>query len=204
MKISIIVEGKTEKVFLPSLRKFLTKKLNGTPPKLDAVPCGGRIYTGDKLKRTVENLLRGKKPADHVIALTDVYTGTEPPEFIDANEAKKKMLQWVPNEPRFHPHAAQFEFEAWLLPYWKTIQEMAKHNKTAPSGAPESINHGNPPSHRIQEIFELGRCRESYSKPRDAKAILDRNDLSIAIEKCGELKALVNTILKICGEDLIA
>lgn len=203
MKIAIIVEGKTERVFLPSLRKFLATKLIGPLPKLDVTPCGGRIPTQNKLKRIVDNLLRGRNAADHVVALTDVYTGTKPPVFTDAADAREKMLQWVPNEPRFHPHAAQYEFEAWLLPYWATIQTMAKHNKTAPSGAPETVNHGNPPSRRIQEIFELGRCRESYSKPRDAKAILEKNDLSIAVEQCGELKAFVNTILEVCGGAVI-
>jgi len=203
MKIAIIVEGKTEKAFMPYLREYLRQRLPAGMPKLDPVPYDGRIPKGDKLSRVVANLLKGGKPADHVIALTDVYTGTTPPDFTDAQDAKNKMRQWVGDEPRFHPHAAQYDFEAWLLPYWPTIQKLAKHNKSAPGGNPETVNHQNPPAYRIKEIFEIGECRDSYVKPRDAGRILRENDLSIAIDRCSELKAMINTILSLCGGAVI-
>jgi hypothetical protein len=203
VKIALIVEGKTEKAFLPSLREFLQGRLAGAMPRLDVSPYDGRIPKEGKLKRVVENLLAGRNPADHVIALTDVYTGTNPPDFIDAQDAKDKMRRWVGAEPRFHPHAAQYDFEAWLLPYWPTIQKLAKHNKAAPGGDPETVNHDNPPAYRIKEIFEIGKCRDSYVKPRDAARILRENDLSTAISQCSELKAFINTILSVCGGPVI-
>ena len=199
MKITIIVEGKTETAFLPYLRQFVAQHLTGGKPRLDTLPYDGRIPKEDKLKRLVSHLLVGQNSADHVIALTDVYTGTRPPDFIDARDAKQKMRQWVGPEPRFHPHAAQYDFEAWLLPYWPTIQRLAQHNKTAPSGNPEMVNHDQPPSYRIKRIFEAGRCRESYVKPRDAARILRDNDLMPAVHSCPELKAFVNTILTLSG-----
>jgi len=203
MKIAVIVEGKTEKAFMPFLREYLKKHLQANMPKLDPVPYDGRIPKGDRLKRLVANLLGGLSPADHVIALTDVYTGTNPPDFINAQDAKNKMRQWVGEEPRFHPHAAQYDFEAWLLPYWPTIQKLAKHNKAAPGGNPETVNLHNPPAYRIKEIFAIGKCRDSYVKPRDAARILRENDLSIAIAQCAELKAMINTILSVCGGPVI-
>lgn len=203
MKIALIVEGKTEKAFVPHLRAFLENPLRGRMPKLDVNPYDGRIPTGAKLDRIVQNLLRGSKAADHVIALTDVYTGSQPPEFNDARDAKTKMRDWVHNDPRFHPHAAQHDFEAWLLPYWPTIQRLAGHNRAAPTGNPESVDHGNPPAHRIKAIFEAGKCRDSYVKPRDAGRILRENDLYVAIAQCGELRAFVNTILSLCGGAVI-
>ncbi len=203
MKISIIVEGKTEKVFIPHLREYLNPRLSGNMPKLDTLPYDGRIPKEKKLKRVVENLLGGANAADHVIALTDVYTGANPPDFQDAADAKAKMMSWVGNEPRFHPHAAQYDFEAWLLPYWPTIQRLAKHTKAAPGGNPETVNHQNPPARRIGEIFEIGGCRDSYVKPRDAARILRENNLSTAINQCSELKALINTILSVCGGSVI-
>ncbi|MCP4699339.1 MAG: DUF4276 family protein, partial [Gammaproteobacteria bacterium] len=66
---------------------------------------------------------------------------------------------WVGKEPRFHPHAAQYDFEAWLLPYWTTIQRLAGHNKTAPGGVPEAVNHNKPPAYHIKEIFRIGNRR---------------------------------------------
>lgn len=199
MRIALIIEGKTEKAFLPYLRRFLQIRLEGNMPKFDPLPCDGRIPTEDKLKRVVVHLLSGKNAVDHVIALTDVYTGSRPPDFTDAEDAKNKMRRWVGDEPRFHPHAAQYDFEAWLLPYWPTIQKLARHNQAAPGINPEKINHENPPAHRIKAIFEVGQCRDSYIKPRDAGRILRDNDLSVSIAQCSELKAFLNTIISICG-----
>jgi len=203
MKIAFIVEGNTEMAFLRVLRDFLRGRLAGRLPKIDGFPYHGRIPTGEKLQRDVTMLLTGSRGADHVIALTDVYTGKQPPDFRDAADAKGKMKQWVGKEPRFHPHVAQHDFEAWLLPYWPTIQRLAGHNRTAPPGNPEMVNHNNPPASRIKEIFETGKCRDSYVKPRDALRILRENDLEVAVKQCRELKALVNTVLTLCGGNAI-
>lgn len=203
MKITLIVEGKTEKAFLPYLRKFLETKLQGKMPKMNVTPYDGRIPTGEKLKRLVQISLSVPNQSDHIIALTDVYTGSQPPEFLNADDAKNKMRQWVGNELRFHPHVALHDFEAWLLPYWGSIQKLALHNKKAPTGSPETVNHGNPPAHRIKEIFEIGKGRDSYVKPRDAARILRDNDLAVSVEACLELKSFVNTIISVCGGAII-
>ena len=197
MKIAILVEGSTERVFMPHLREFLKARAVPEMPKLDPFPCDGHVYKGEKLRRTVEALLRnGKKPADAVIALTDVYTGGD--DFTDAADAKRKMREWVGPEARFHPHTAQHDFEAWLLPFWSDIQRLAGHNKTAPAGHPESVNHSKPPAYHIADIFRLGKKR-SYSKPRDAGVILRGKDLTVAARECPELKSFLNTILTLSG-----
>ena len=147
----------------------------------------GRIPKENKLRRTVEILLRTRPPSDAVIALTDVYTGDR--DFTDAGDAKKKMRQWVGANDRFYPHAAQHDFEAWLLPFWSDIQILAGHDRAAPTGPPESVNHNRPPSRYIQEIFRIGTCRDDYSKPRDANRILRGKDLAVAAARCPELKA---------------
>ena len=197
MKITILVEGKTEMAFKPHLRAFLKLRLEGRMPKLDMFPYHGRIPTGEELRRKVENLLGGQQRSDAVIALTDVYTGTN--DFANAADAKVKLRQWVGPNPLFHPHVAQHDFEAWLLPYWKEIQKLAGHNKNAPPGAPETVNHMHPPSYHIREIFRLGKCRDDYSKPRDANRILRNQDLGIAAGQCPELRAFLNTIITLSG-----
>jgi hypothetical protein len=199
VRIVILVEGKTEIAFKSYLHDYLKTPLQGNMPKLDFHPYHGRIPTHDKLRRIVELSLSGKCPANHIIALTDVYTGTTPPIFQDAMDAKEKMRNWVGEEARFHPHVAQYDFEAWLLPFWSTIQKLAGHSKAAPGIAPETINHNKPPSYHIREIYAIGKCRDSYIKPRDAKRILKDNDLSVSICQCSEFKSFVNTILKVCG-----
>jgi hypothetical protein len=199
MKIAILVEGETEMAFKSKLQEFLKPRIERMP-KLIFIPQEGRIPKGDKLRRIVENLLAGKNAYDAVIALTDVYTGTN--DFTDAADAKAKMAAWVGNNPKFSPHAAQHDFEAWLLPFWSTIQQLSGGNKSAPSGSPERVNHDNPPSYRIKEIFEQGK-RRSYNKQRDALSILKKNNLMDAVNVCPELKAFLNTILRLCGGDEI-
>ena len=204
MKISIIVEGATEKAFIPHLRDYLQCFLPGSMPNLDPLPYNGRIPTDDKLRRVVERLLgSASNPSDHVIALTDVYTGTNPPAFLDAADAKQKMRHWVGNEPRFHPHVAQHDFEAWLLPYWSDIQRLARHNRSVPRGNPENVDHDRPPSFHIREIFRTGQTRGHYIKVRDASRILRDNQLAAAVSQCSELKDFVNTILTVCGGQAI-
>ena len=201
LKITIMVEGQTERAFMPHLRDFLKNRLpEKTMPNLDPFPCDGRVYKDEKLRRTVEDLLgKGKTPSDAVIALTDVYTGTN--DFTSAADAKQKMKMWVKDNPRFYPHAAQHDFEAWLLPYWSDIQKIAGHNKKAPAAHPETVNHGKPPSYHLVEIFRIGTCKREYSKTRDASRILKGKDLTVAVAKCPELKAFLNTILTLSGAD---
>ena len=198
MKIALLIEGQTERAFLRHLRRFLEIRLAGQMPRLDPEPYDGRIPKGERLRREVERLLRsGTPPADAVIALTDVYTGTS--DFQDAQDAKNKMREWVGDDPRFFPHAAQHDFEAWLIPFWGSIQRLAGHNMAAPGGSPEAVNHMHPPSVRIERIFRAGTCKRDYVKPRDAERILRENDLSVAAAACPELRAFLNTILRLCG-----
>jgi hypothetical protein len=200
MKIALIMEGMTEKAFLPHLRTFLQTRLPGKMPKLDPVIYNGRIPTGEKLRRQVETLLGvGREPADAVIALTDVYTGSRPPDFVDAADAKAKMRRWVGENERFYPHAAQHDFEAWLLPYWERIQQLARSNRACPGSNPERVNHVNPPARHLQEVFSKAGRGQAYVKTRDADRILRDQDLLVAANACSELKALLNTILSLCG-----
>ena len=187
----------TEKAFKPHLRAFLATRLEAKMPRLDMFLYDGRIPKGEDLRRTIKNLLSGRQASDAVIALTDVYTGTN--DFVDAADAKAKMRQWAGDNKLFYPHAAQYEFEAWLLPYWEDIQKLAGHNRRAPTGKPEAVNHNHPPSDHLRDIYRIGKRRDAYSKPRDAHRILQGKDLAIAAAQCPELKAFLNTILTLCS-----
>jgi Domain of unknown function (DUF4276) len=194
MKIALLVEGKTEVAFLPKLREFLERRLSGRMPKIDPLPYDGRIPTGDKLRRVVANLLDGRDPAEAVVALTDVYTGSN--DFRDAAEAKNKMRNWVGNDGRFHPHVALHDFEAWLLPYWPKIARLSGSNRRAPT-SPENVNHQKPPARLLADIFRAKG--KSYMKTLHAVRILRDEDLTVAANACRELRALLNTILTVSG-----
>ncbi len=109
------------------------------------------------------------------------------------------MSEWVGHETRFHPHAAQHDFEAWLLPYWGRIQDLSGSTKKLPSQAPETVNHLRPPSVLLKEVFRTGNKGLGYVKTRDAPRILKGQDLLIAANVCPELKSFLNTILTLCS-----
>ena len=198
MRIAVLVEGQTELAFKKPLQLFLSTKLQDRMPALRFHPYNGRIPKEEKLGRIVRNLLtQGNQTFDAVIALSDVYTGTS--DFSDADDAKQKMKLWVGNEPRFHAHVALHDFEAWLLPYWGEIQRLAKSNRASPGNRPELINHGRPPSKVLAEVFINGKGRDAYSKTRDAARILKGQSLEISAAACPELKAFLNTIIRLSG-----
>ena len=195
-QIAIMVEGATEQALKPVLLKYLTSRLPGQMPRLKFISKDGRLPVGDKLKRDVTRLLADGH--DAVIALTDVYTGTMPPDFKDASDAKQKMRDWVGSEARFHPHAAQHDFEAWLLPYWARIQKRVGVDRSTPFPDPEAVNHGHPPSKQLDVLFRTGsKSKRRYNKVLDATAILRDQDLKIAAAQCPELDAFLATILTI-------
>lgn len=193
-RIAILIEGPTEVALKQVLIQFLTRELAGRMPRLDFVPEAGRISKGAKLKQKVKLLL---KHNDAVIALTDVYTGSVPRDFLDAADAKAKMRKWVGAELAFYPHAAQYEFEAWLFPYWSRIQSLSGSGRAVPSESPENVNHNKPPSQHLTEIFRTGSRKRNYSKRRDAAAILRDQDLVVAAAKCPELQAFLDTIIRL-------
>ena len=157
------------------------------------------------MKRVVENLLSNKKhPADAVIALTDVYTGHNPPLFDDGADAKTKLKGWVGNNPKFYAHVAQHDFEAWLIPFWDKIKKIAQSNRSRPAANPETVNHGNPPAHRLKAVFESGKRKKSYSKTVDVGRILKNENLSVIASECAEFKAFVNRIIQLSGGTEIA
>lgn len=200
MKIAILVEGKTELAFKPHLLQFLHDRLAGKMPKLDFFAYDGRLPKKEKLKSAVRNYLL-KDQYDAVIALTDVYTGSN--DFASAEEAKHQMLEWVDSIPHFYPHVANHDFEAWLLPYWSEIQKLSGHNKKVPSLYPEQVNFNKPPSYHIKEMFLSGKHKKRYKKPRDAHRILKDKDLLISAAACPELKAFLNRLLQLCDGELI-
>ena|GEM_PF-233235 len=197
------------------LRRVVENLLSGNSAH-DAVIALTDIYTGTKDfrlsrlcadKTTLYQTITGFQPSigRHFVAFYTISTtDPEEPDFQDATDAKEKMMEWVGNNPKFYPHTALHDFEAWLLPYWETIRSLAKHNRSAPSGSPETVNHQKPPSYWIKEIFESGR-QSSYDKPIHGAKILKKNELMIAIQACPELKAFVNQIISLCdGSQIIA
>jgi hypothetical protein len=83
MKISLIMEGKTEKVFLPHLRAFLQTRLTGPMPKLDPVLYvktrdADRILRGQDLLVAAKACGELKAFLNTILKLCDGYTAMIP------------------------------------------------------------------------------------------------------------------------------
>lgn len=194
MRIVLLVEGKTETALKEVLKKFLDDRAaeEGRPRvKVKTKPMDTRLLNPERVRDQVALSLRDQEVVC-VVGLIDVY-----PRFHSAQEAKDFLRQASGAEARFHAHAAQFEVEAWLLPFWKEICQKLKVQRQPPGANPEQVDLQTPPSRRLFDLFRL--ANRSYDKPRDAKAILQGKDLTVVAKQCPEFKALLNTLLACAG-----
>ena len=106
----------------------------------------------------------------------------------------------MPADPRCHVHVARHDFEAWLLVGWDALCKQAGVAPKKPwSGQPESVNHGNPPAHRIAELFQAGKPPRKYKKPIDGKKLFEKLALEQIAAVCPEFKAFLNCLLTLAG-----
>ena len=186
-EIVLLVEGKTEKAVKPVLKRFLDerceKNINalGQPkpkPKvrLTTKPLDSRLLKEKTVKDQLTMNL-GRPSVRGVVALIDVVCSGRPQQFKDAGAAIQFLADMAPEEPRYRAHAAQYDFEAWLLPYWNDICLRLKIQKQPPGGNPEAVNRDHPPSRHLSKLYRLAKHKPDYDKPRDALAILTDKDL---------------------------
>ena len=131
-----------------------------------------------------------------VIGLLDVY-----PNFGSAKEVKEFMRKASGYDERFYAHAAQYDVEAWLLPYWEFICHRIGVKRARLGRNPEQVNNMAPPSKRLGALYQI--AKRKYKKPIEMNVILERQDLSIAARECRELRLLLNTLLRLGGLTLL-
>jgi len=192
--VVLLVEGETETVLKDHLKHFLDVRadLEGRPKVA--------LRTKDIMALN-EGKLRGRirlelnvSDVTALVGLVDVY-----PRFADAAEAKAFLLRAANGDPRFYAHAAQYEVEAWLLPYWETICERVGVRHAKPGPDPEKVDLDRPPSRRLEELYRLAKPSRRYIKTIEMATILRDKDLVVAAGQCPELMALLNTLLRLGG-----
>lgn len=200
MKIVILAEGDTERAAREHLKRFLDARAAARPK----VGLQTSIFDGGLDERGVsgraEKFLADKTVVG-VIALVDVY-----PQFPGgAAEAKRTVRAWLPEDPRCEVHVAKHDFEAWLLHGWQAIvKQSGVTSNPKPWGLrPEDINHNNPPAHRLRDLFSQGKPPRKYKKPIDGKKLFEKLDLAQVAAVCPELKAFLNTLLRLSGYTLL-
>ncbi len=195
MTIVLLVEGDTEQALKEHLKRFLDRRADaeGKPRvRLQVRPVVGRSK-GAFINRVRKELQQSDITA--VIGLVDVY-----PDYVNAATAKDDLNEKAGHHPNFYAHAAQYDVEAWLLPFWDDICRRLNIQRRAPGHNPEQVDGERPPSQRLMELYRLAKPRpRKYNKPADMYEILARHDLADAAAKCPELRALLNTLLALSG-----
>jgi hypothetical protein len=194
MTIVLLVEGDTETALKDRLKSFLDEQATAEgKPKIALRPKDIMTLNPGKLRHRVRLELRDPK-VTAVVGLVDVY-----PKFASASDARQFLRDAVGDEPRFYAHAAQYDVEAWLLPYWDFICNRLGVQRARPSPDPEQVNLERPPSRRLDELYWIARPPRKYVKPIEMAAILRNQDLTVAAAQCSELKGLLNTLLALAG-----
>ncbi len=193
MTVILLVEGDTETALKSHLKRFLDQRSEAEKkPRLAlrtkalrSVPSAAQFQK--RLRLELET-----KGVKAVVGLLDVY-----PKFKSANEVKEFMLKASGYDERFFAHAAQYDVEAWLLPYWDSICRRVGVSRARPGANPEQVNNMHPPSKRLEELYRV--ARRKYKKPLEMTAILNRQDLTLAAQECREFRLLLNTLLSLGG-----
>ncbi len=190
MKVILLTEGQTETALKEHLKRFLDGRAEAEKrPKLSLVTKNIITLDEHRLRRRIQ-LELGQPDVAAVVGLVDVY-----PYFRSADEAKQFLRRVAEHNERFHAHAAQYEVEAWLLPYWEHICRRLGVRRAAPSAQPERVDLDRPPSHHLTELYRQAKPPRKYNKTLEMAALLRGQDLAIAAGQCPEFKALLNTLL---------
>lgn len=198
MKIIMLSEGKTERVCGIAFKRFVDEHCRAAEiPRVSLVvkPFDGPVTNCERIRRRVSHYVKDNEVVG-VILLTDVY-----PEFKDATEAKQRLRDCVSGEhysDKIHTHAAQYEFEAWLLPFWDDIARRLGVRAKTPGSNPEQVNDQSPPSDRLNDLY--ARAHRKYQKAVEAPKILRRHRIEEAAEKCPELRSLLETLTTLCDK----
>ncbi len=188
--IVLVVEGATEKALKEKIKLFLDERAeNQKKPRIRLQARNFKSLNPTDLRYQAEDAL--EKGAAAVVALIDVY-----PRFRNAAEAKDWLRQATGNPSGFYAHAAQFDVEAWLLPYWDAICGRIGVKQSSPGANPEQVDNQNPPSKRLKTLYQRAKPKpKRYVKQIEMAAILRDKDLTLAAAQCPELKAFLNTLL---------
>lgn len=195
--IVLLVEGATEVALKRHLKHFLDSRATAAGrPKLNLTTRQGIVTSSiQRLRHRVRLELDGPDVVG-VVALIDAY-----PTFATADDpaaaACDHLRQAAPDEPRFHPHVALFDVEAWLLPFWPTICQDLRVKRTRPGGKPEEVDGDHPPSHHLRDLYRHAGKR--YVKTIEMNRILEGKDLTLAAAQCPQFKAFLNTLLTLAG-----
>ena len=195
MTVVLLVEGATETALKNHIKRFLDQRAGQEgKPRLALRIKPFRTKPTEKELRKRLNLELRDNSVEAVVGLLDVY-----PDFDSARDAKEFMRNAVGNNSRSLRTPPN---TMWKLGLSHTgIVFAIDRRQKSPGNNPEHVNSMAPPSKRLEELYQI--AKRKYRKPLEMKAILERQDLSVAAHECRELKLLLNTLLRLGGLTLL-
>jgi hypothetical protein len=191
LTIVLLVEGSTEKTLTDKIKEHLDQRAESLGrPRVALRAVKIKNIEPHALGQQIRLHLQTQHTTD-VVGLIDVF-----PHFTSAPAAKlflREAAERAGVRQHFHPHAAQYDVEAWLLPYWDDICRRIGVKQGPPGGNPEMVDDLKPPSYRLKELYQ--RAGRKYVKTIEMPAILKGKDLSVAAKACAELRNLLDTLL---------
>jgi len=188
----MLVEGDSERVLRNHLKRFLDEQAERTGTPKISFQTKPITFSRARLRGLIR--LELADPEVHLIGLIDVF-----PDFRSATEAKAFLSEAAENHPRFYSHAAQYDVEAWLLPFWGIICRRLGVKRSSPSNNPETVDHERPPSKLLDELYAAATPPRKFIKPVEMNAILDGQDLTVIARACPEFRFLLGTLQKLSG-----
>ncbi len=198
MKIVVLCEGYTERdivsdLFARWLNPRVTERVG-----FKAVRFNGWKQLVDDAPMKAELHLRDPKVLG-VIALLDLYGPTfYPPDKRDAASRREWGMKYLKDQhpdPRYRPHFAIHEVEAWLLPQPDLFDSRVA--KKLPGKTPEEVNFNEPPAKLLDRLYNEALKRD-YKKVVEGTKLFRSLDPAMVYAKCPAFKALADDLLDLC------
>jgi hypothetical protein len=204
MKIVVLCEGYTERAVVSDLfSRWLNPRVSeriGIKP----VRFNGWKQLVDDAPRKAGFHLRDPKVLG-VIALLDLYGPTFYPEHLKSSEERRiwgtKHLKDHLEDPRYRPHFAVHEVEAWILAQPDILDPKVRRKLPGKAVNPEVVNSNQPPAKLLDDIYSevFGK---GYKKVVEGNKLFSKLDPEIVYEKCPAFKALADDLLRFCPRSI--
>lgn len=205
-RIVILCEGETEEL---AVKHFVRRQWGS-----DGLRAVGLhpINLGGKLEDVFEYAPRYRRDSQviAVFTLIDLYgmSRVQHAVYDELADRVARVKTWLWDDYKadlrsfFHPHVSVHEVEAWLLAEGECLAQRLKDAKIQPDRSAETLDFSNPPSKRVDSLFESRRGGDGYHKINDGTPLFKCLQFRPVYETCGhfrdfydELKAVGQTAL---------
>ena len=195
MTIILLVGGSTEKTLTDKIKEFLDQRAAAHQrPRVRLQTRKIKSANPEALGRQIKLELQSHD-TEAVVGLIDVF-----PQFkqADATAAKRFLIEASHRAGvtrGFYAHAAQYDVEAWLLPYWDDVCRRIGVTQARPGSDPEQVDGIKPPFPSLTGTLST---RGTQIRQDDGNVgNSEGQDLAVAAHACVELRSLLNTLLQL-------